>query len=83
MQALRLYEGLFSMFNFSCKSKKKNAMLVETQCLRLTDAKTHLQNLWVYSIKDFLWMWEEAPQYFGLFLLENGRGLFFNALIIK
>jgi hypothetical protein len=52
------------LFNFSCKSKKKNAMLVETQCLRLTDAKTYLQKLWVYSIKDFLWMWEEAPQYF-------------------
>jgi hypothetical protein len=65
------------MFIFSCKAKKKNAMLVEMQCLRVMDAKTHLQNLWVFSIKDFLWMWEEAPQYFWLFLLENGRGFAF------
>jgi hypothetical protein len=71
------------LFNFSCKSNKKNAMPVETQCLRVTDAKTHLQNLWVYSVKDFLWMWEEGPLYFWLFLVENGRYFLFNALIIK
>jgi hypothetical protein len=39
----------FFKFKFSSNSKKKNESLVETQCLRLTDAKTNAQNQIPYN----------------------------------
>jgi hypothetical protein len=44
MQALRLYEDPFFMVHLVKILRKKNETFVETQRLRLTDAKINAQN---------------------------------------